>query len=253
MLICSSKIPTNKGLIMNTHGMEARTPQSIAEENVRFMTGVYKWMTIGLLLTGCIAYYFGTNEEYAMQIASNRILFYGMVIAQFGLVIYLSARINKMSAKTATVIYLLYAALTGVTFSTIFLIYTQDSIYSTFLLTAFSFAGLSAFGFITKRDLGPIGTFCHMGLWGLVGFSILSIFFPSMLGGQMGTVFSLVGVVVFAGLTAYDTQKIKNSNIIGNEGTEEDHKETISGALTLYLDFINLFLMLLRLVGGRRD
>ena len=106
--------------------------------------------------------------------------------------------------------------------------------------------------FVTKKDLGPVGTFCHMGLWGLVGFSLLSIFFPSMLGGQMGMIYSLVGVVVFAGLTAYDTQKIKQSNIIGNEGTAEDHKETIIGALTLYLDFINLFLMILRLMGNRR-
>ena len=92
-----------------------------------------------------------------------------------------------------------------------------------------------------------------MGLYGIVGFSILAIFFPSMLGGQMGTIFSLVGVIVFAGLTAYDTQKIKQMNILGNEGTAEDHKETIMGALTLYLDFINLFLMLLRLTGGRRN
>lgn len=230
-----------------------RTPESIAQENVRFMTGVYKWMTFGLLLTGMIAYYIGTSEELVYQIVSNKVLFYGLIIAQVGLVIYLSVRIQKMSALSATLVYLGYAALTGVTFSTIFLAYTQDSIQSVFFLTSFSFAGLSLFGFLTKKDLGPIGTFCNMGLWGLVGFSILSIFFPGMLGGQMGTVFSLVGVVVFAGLTAYDTQKIKQMNIIGNEGTAEDHKETISGALTLYLDFINLFLMLLRLMGGRRD
>lgn len=237
---------------MNSTIPQTRSPQSIADENVRFMTGVYKWMTFGLALTGLIAYMLGENEQLVIQIVQNKILFYGLIIAQIGLVIYLSARISKMSPATATLVYLAYAALTGVTFSTIFLAYTRDSIQSVFFLTSFAFAGLSAFGFITKRDLGPVGTFCHMGLYGIIGFAILSIFFPSMLGGQMGTIFSLVGVIVFAGLTAYDTQKIKNSNILGNEGTAENHKETVLGALTLYLDFINLFLMLLRLMGNRR-
>lgn len=237
---------------MNTNLTGSRSAESIAAENVRFMAGVYKWMTIGLALTGIIAYLLGQNEAIVYQIVTNKILFYGMIIVQLGLVVYLSRKIASMSPVVATGVYLFYAALTGVTFSTIFLAYTRDSIQSVFFITSFAFAGLSLFGFITKRDLGPIGTFCHMGLYGIVGFSILSIFFPSMLGGQMGTIFSLVGVIVFSGLTAYDTQKIKNSNILGNEGTAEDHKETILGALTLYLDFINLFLMLLRLMGNRR-
>ena len=153
---------------------------------------------------------------------------------------------------TATLVYLLYAGMTGLTLSVIFLVYTQESIQSAFFLTSFGFAGLSLFGYVTKRDLGPIGTFCHMGVWGLIGFGILSMFFPGMMGSTMGMVYNLCGVLIFAGLTAYDTQKIKNSNILGNEGTEEDHKETIYGALTLYLDFINLFLHLLRLMGSRR-
>ena len=237
---------------MNVQSVGSRSAESIAEENVRFMAGVYKWMTIGLAVTGFIAYMLGQNEALVYQIVSNKFLFYGMIIAQLGLVIYLSRKIATMSPAVATFVYLFYAALTGVTFSTIFVAYTQDSIQSVFFITSFAFAGLSLVGFITKRDLGPIGTFCHMGLYGIVGFSILSIFFPSMLGGQMGTIFSLVGVIVFSGLTAYDTQKIKNSNILGNEGTAEDFKETILGALTLYLDFINLFLMLLRLMGNRR-
>jgi hypothetical protein len=120
------------------------------------------------------------------------------------------------------------------------------------MVTAFSFAGLSAFGYVTKKDLGPIGTFCHMGLWGLIGFSLLSFIFPSIMGSTAQTVYSLCGIVIFAGLTAYDTQKIKAMNVLGNEGTSEDHKETIYGALKLYLDFINLFLMILRLMGNRR-
>lgn len=239
---------------MNTSDMYgiARSQNAIAEENARFMAGVYKWMTFGILITGVISYLIGTNEQLVFAIVSNSILFWGLVIVQLGAVFYLSARINKMKASTATMIYLLYSALTGVTLSVIFLAYTQGSIQAAFFTTAFSFAGLSAFGLVTKRDLGPIGTFCHMGLWGLIGFSLLSFFFPSMMGPTSSKVFSIVGILIFAGLTAYDTQKIKNMNIIGNEGTDEDHKETIMGALTLYLDFINLFLMILRLMGDRR-
>lgn len=231
----------------------ARSEQSISEENARFMTGVYRWMTIGILVTGFISYYIGNTPELVMALIQNKFLFYGLIIAQFAAVIYLSRAIEGMSASMATGIYLLYSGLTGVTLSVIFLAYTQASIQSAFFTTAFSFAGLSMFGLVTKRDLGPIGTFCHMGVWGLIGFSIMSIFMPGMMGGTMGTIFSLFGVAIFSGLTAYHTQKIKQMNILGNEGTDEDHKETIMGALTLYIDFINLFLMILRLMGGRRN
>jgi FtsH-binding integral membrane protein len=231
----------------------ARSEQSISEENARFMTGVYRWMTIGILVTGFISYYIGNTPELVMALIQNKFLFYGLIIAQFAAVIYLSRAIEGMSASMATGIYLLYSGLTGVTLSVIFLAYTQASIQSAFFTTAFSFAGLSMFGLVTKRDLGPIGTFCHMGVWGLIGFSIMSLFMPGMMGGTMGTIFSLFGVAIFSGLTAYHTQKIKQMNILGNEGTDEDHKETIMGALTLYIDFINLFLMILRLMGGRRN
>jgi FtsH-binding integral membrane protein len=224
----------------------------IQQENARFMSGVYKWMTIGILLTSLISYYVSRSPELINVIVMNKFVFYGLIIAQLGAVFYLSIRIEKMSAVMATIIYLAYAALTGLTLSVIFLIYTQDSIEQVFMITSFAFAGLSAFGYFTKRDLGPIGTFCTMGLFGLVGFSIISLFFPSLMTGQVSYIYSIAGVIIFSGLTAYDTQKIKASNIIGNEGTAEDHKETIFGALTLYLDFINLFLMLLRLMGGRR-
>jgi len=229
-------------------------PNSIAisEENARFMTGVYRWMTFGILITGFISYFIGTSPTLVGTIITNKFLFFGLIIAQFGAVIYLSAGIRKMSAWRATIVYLLYSALTGTTLSVIFQAYTSDSIQSAFFTTAFSFAGLSAFGYFTKRDLGPIGTFCGMALWGLIGFGILSMFFPGMMAGRGSMLYSIFGIVIFAGLTAYDTQKIKNMNIIGNEGTDEDHKETIMGALTLYLDFINLFLMILRLMGGRR-
>lgn len=228
------------------------TGAAIAEENARFMAGVYKWMTFGIALTGFVAYSVSESRDLMQILMTNKLLFYGLLIAQLGAVFFLAARVMKMSAVMATGVYLGYAALTGVTLSVIFLVYTQDSIFHAFFITSFSFAGLSAFGYFTKKDLGPIGTFCHMGLWGLIGFGILSWFFPSMMNSQTSKIYAIAGIIIFAGLTAYDTQKIKESNIIGNEGTAEDHKETIFGALTLYLDFINLFLKILRLTGRRR-
>ena len=174
-----------------------------------------------------------------------------LIIAQFGAVLALSGLIQKMNAATATAIYLVYAALTGLTLSVIFLVYTASSIAQVFGLTAFSFAGLSGFGYVTKRDLGPIGSFCVMGLFGMVGFSLLSMFFPSLMTGGASFVFSIAGIVVFAGLTAYDTQRIKAMNVAGASAGEE-RKQAIHGALALYLDFINLFLSLLRLTGRRR-
>ncbi len=237
---------------MNQHSTVHRGAQSIAEENARFMSSVYKWMSLGILLTALISYVVSNTPEMVNLLLQNRFVFILLLVAQIGAVLYLSLRIKQLSALMATVIFFLYAALTGLTFSVLFLVYTQESIQGAFIVTTCSFAGLSAFGYVTKRDLGPVGTFCHMGLWGLIGFAVLSLFFPSMLAGSLGMAYSLVGIVVFAGLTAYDTQKIKSTNIIGNEGSAEDHKEAIIGALTLYLDFINLFLMILRLMGNRR-
>ena len=216
-----------------------------------FMTKVYQWMAIGVLITAAIASYIGSNESIALTIASNKILFWGVVIAQFGVVIGLSAMINRMSAATAMGLFLLYSALTGVTFSTIFLVYSMPSIQSAFFTTAIGFAGLSGFGYITKRDLGPVGSFCMMGLFGLIGYSLLAMFFPAMMGGAAGLVYSLVGLLIFAGLTAYDTQKIK---MMGQHAINADERQkiTVIGALTLYMDFINLFLIILRFTGDRR-
>lgn len=224
---------------------------SRSEVQAGFMTRVYQWMSIGILLTAGVSTYIGTNEALATSIATNRGLFWVLIIAQFGVVIGLSAMINRMTAAMALGLFMLYSALTGVTFSTIFLIYTQASIQSAFFTTACGFAGLSAFGLVTKKDLGPVGTFCSMGLFGLIGYSLLALFFPSMMGGAAGLVFSLVGLLIFAGLTAYDTQKIK---LMGQHAfsDEERSKLTVIGALTLYLDFINLFLIILRFTGDRR-
>jgi FtsH-binding integral membrane protein len=198
-----------------------------------------------------VAWGIGHNEDLASTLMMNRGLLYGTMFAQFGLVIALTALINRINSLTAAALYFAYAALTGVTLSFIFIVYTQASVAQVFGLTAFSFAGLSVFGLVTKRDLGPVGSFCMMGLWGVIGYSILAIFMPSMLGGVADQVLSAVGVVVFAGLAAYDTQKIKSISSMGYSGGEAARKGAIFGALTLYLDFINLFLFLLRLTGRR--
>jgi FtsH-binding integral membrane protein len=223
----------------------------VAQENSAFMTRVYQWMMIGVLLTGGIAAVLGNSEQFMQTLVMNRSLIWIAIIAQFGLVIAISGFIQKMSVLTGTILFLLYSALTGVTFSVIFMVYTMASIQSAFFTSAIGFGGLTAFGYVTKRDLGPVGTFCTMGLFGLFGYSILAMFFPSMMGGSANLIFGMVGLLVFAGLTAYDTQNIK---MIGRQSlSEEDRgRATIVGALRLYLDFINMFMMVLRLMGDRR-
>ena len=217
------------------------------------MTRVYYWMTGGILLSAWVAYAVSQNAQAIERLVRSPLLFWGLIIAQFGSVFFLTFAINHINALMATIIYLLYAGLTGITLSFVFLLYTHDSIFSTFLVTAVAFGGLSFYGATTKRDLGPVGTFCTMGLFGLIGFALLSLFIPSMRGSSAQMAYSAVGLLIFSGLTAYDTQKIKAMNVLGNEGTDEDRQEAIVGALTLYLDFINLFLDLLRLMGNRRE
>jgi FtsH-binding integral membrane protein len=217
----------------------------------QYMSKVYLWMTMGILLTGGVAYYVSQDQNLMYTIATNRILFYGLMIVEIGLVLWLSAGINKMNSVMATGMFLFYAAINGVTLSLFSMIYTSESIQSAFFTSAASFAGLSAFGYITKRDLGPVGSFCTMGLFGLVGFGLLSIFFPSLMGTTASQIYGLVGIIVFAGLTAYDTQIIKNMAPASGD-SENAKKGAILGALKLYLDFINLFLFILRMQGRRK-
>jgi FtsH-binding integral membrane protein len=223
----------------------------VAQENAQFMTRVYQWMTIGVLLTSLIAGLIGRNTELVQTIMMNKAIFWIIIIAQIGIVFSIGGFINKISSTAATGLFLLYSALTGVTFSFIFLAYTATSIQSAFLTTTVGFGGLTAFGYITKKDLSALGSFCMMGLFGIVGYSLLALFFPSMMGGIAGLVISMIGLLVFAGLTAYDTQKIK---VMGRQAYNEEERSKIAilGALTLYLDFINLFMIILRLTGDRR-
>ena len=222
---------------------------AVAAEQRRFMLRVYNWMTTGLGITGLVAYAVAYTPSLTAILLGNPFLPIVLIIAQIGLVFWLASRVMQMSAQKAMGVFLLYATLTGITFSVVFLAYTAASITSTFLVTAGTFGAMSFYGYTTRRDLTSWGSFFFMGLIGIIIASVVNIFLQSSL---MYWVITYVGVLVFVGLTAYDTQKIKEMNILGNEGTDEDTKEAIRGALSLYLDFINLFLMLLRIMGSRR-
>ena len=222
---------------------------AIAAEQQRFMVRVYNWMTAGLGVTGFVAYYISNSEMMMNIIHGNPIVTIVLIVAQLGLVFYLASGIQKMSASLATGVFMLYAGLTGFTFSFIFIAYTSSSITSTFLVTAGTFSAMSFYGYTTKKDLTSWESFLFMGLIGIIIASLVNMFLQSE---AMHWIITYAGVLIFVGLTAYDTQKIKETNILGNEGTDEDTKEAIIGALTLYLDFINLFLMLLRIMGDRR-
>lgn len=215
-----------------------------------FVRGVYNWMALGLALTGIVAYMVATNEPVLRFVFKARWIFF---ISELVLVFYLSARIGKMKAGTATGMFMLYAALNGATMSFIFIIYTMSSIASTFFVCAAAFAALSLYGWITKRDLGPIGSFMFMGLIGIIIASIVNLFFIRSHGMQM--VISYIGVLVFAGLTAYDTQAIKQMALSQPAGLNAGviQKGSIIGALKLYLDFILMFQYLLFIFGGSRE
>ncbi len=229
--------------------IQTASMDAVAAEQQRFMVRVYNWMTAGLGITGFMAFYVSNSETMMGIIFGNAIVPIVLIIAQLGLVVYLSGWVMKMSASQATGLFMLYAGLTGLTFSAIFMVYTTSSITSAFLVTAGTFGAMSFYGYTTKKDLTSWGSFLFMGLIGIIIASVVNMFMQSPI---MHWVITYAGVLIFVGLTAYDTQKIKNMNILGNEGTEEDTKEAILGALRLYLDFINLFLMLLRIMGDRR-
>ncbi|HEY0710030.1 MAG TPA: Bax inhibitor-1/YccA family protein [Polyangia bacterium] len=213
-----------------------------------FLQQVYLFMSVGLGVTGVIAYLVAHSPAALNLVFGNRLVFYGLIIAQLGLVIAFSAAAARVSAGTAALMFFGYAALTGVTLSSIFVRYTEGSIASTFFITGGAFAGLSFYGIVTKRRLDSLGSFCFMGLIGLIIASLVNIFLKSPALYWLTT---FVGVIVFTGLTAYDTAKIKALALEATPG-EARSKLAIQGALTLYLDFINLFLMLLRLFGRRR-
>ena len=224
--------------------------QAKQEASTVFLAKVFNWMAMGLGLTGIIAW-FMASSGFAAQLAGSP-LFMVLILAELGLVFYLSARINKIEAGTATGLFLGYAGLNGVTLSMVFLAYTGSSIAATFFITAGMFGAMAVYGLVTKRDLSGMGSFLFMGLIGIIIASVVNIFLKS---SSLYWAISLIGVFVFVGLTAYDVQKIKNMGEQGimEQGEAAIQKGAIMGALALYLDFINLFLMLLRFFGGSRD
>ena len=212
----------------------------------RFMSAVYRWMALGLVVTAGVAYSVASNPEVLQVVIGNRMVFWGLIIAQFGLVMALSAAVNKLSAGVAGALFLLYSALTGATLSVVLLAYTGNSVASAFAVTAGTFLAMSIFATVTKRDLSGWSNFLFMGLIGVVIASVVNIFMKS---SMMQFVISAAAVVVFTGLTAYDTQRLRRMAVAGAGIAALP----VNGALSLYLNFINLFLSILNLFGGRRS
>jgi len=213
------------------------------------MHRVYSWMTAGLLVTGAVAMAVAGNDGLMRAIFGNQLIFFGLIIAELALVWILSANIGRMAPTTGMAMFLGYSALNGLTMAAIFWVYTSASIASTFFITAGTFGAMSAWGYFTKRDLSGWGNFLFMALIGLILASIVNIFWAS---SALYWLVTYAGVLIFVALTAYDTQKIKRlAAQVGDETSAG--RVAVMGALTLYLDFINLFLFLLRILGGRRD
>lgn len=226
------------------------TSQTAAESAAATLfKSLYMQMAAALTITGLVAYFLSESVDFWYFLAENSFAIWGIFIAQIVLVIWLSARLPKMSMTSATLLFILYSALMGVTMSTIFMIYTMSSIASVFFITAGTFLVMSLIGFFTRIDLTRVGSLLFMALVGLIIASVVNIFLHS---DTLYWVVSYAGVVIFVGLTAYDTQKIKNTFIQYGEVDEMGQKLALYGAFSLYLDFINLFLHLLRIMGDRR-
>ncbi len=221
---------------------------TVADQASAFLSAVYGWMCAGLAITAVTAWYVAASPTIVRAIAANRALFWGLAIAQLGIVFVLSARVQQLAASTASLLFVLYSALTGVTLAFVLLAYTGESVAQTFFVTAGMFGGLALYGSTTKRSLGGFGQFLFMGLLGVVLASIVGLFWHS---DAFQFVLSLIGVLVFSGLAAYDAQRLKLMALETPGGQASSY--AIVGALALYLDFTNLFLFLLRFTGNRRE
>lgn len=215
-----------------------------------YMAQVYGWMTCGLLLTAFVSWFAARTPAVMELVFANRITFFGLIIAQLAVVFVLSGMVHRLSSALATALFMLYSALTGLTLASIFLVYTYSSIASTFFVTAGMFGAMSFYGYTTKRDLSRFGSLLFMALIGILLASLVNFWLKSP---ALMWAITYIGVVVFVGLTAYDTQKLKAiGETVDVNDKENLRRLSIMGALTLYLDFINLFLMLLRIFGNRR-
>lgn len=220
----------------------------LTEQVSAFLRAVYSWMCAGLAITALTAWYVGSSPGLATSIATNRPVFWGLIIAQLGLVFALSARVEKLAPSTASLMFIVYSALTGVTISFILLAYTGASVATTFLVTAGMFGALAMYGTATHRNLQGAGQFLFMGLIGVVLASLVNIFWQN---DGLQFVISFIGVIVFTGLTAYDAQRLRAMALALPSGHSGSY--AVVGALALYLDFINLFLFMLRFMGHRRN
>jgi len=235
---------------MYGNAQQITVAQARQEASSIFLAKVFNWMAVGLVITGIVAY-FTAHTSLGLTIIQSP-LFFVLMIGELGLVFYLSARIEKIKASTASSLFIGYSVLNGLTLSVVFLAYTGSSIAATFFITAGMFGAMAVYGLVTKKDLSGWGSFLFMGLIGIIIASIVNIFLKS---SGMSWVISGIGVLVFTGLTAYDVQSIKKMGEAGilAQGEEAVRKGSLMGALRLYLDFINLFLMLLRFFGGSRN
>ena len=224
------------------------TPVETGERVGTFLRAVYGWMCAGLAITAVTASLIAASPSLVVSIATNRPLFWGLMIAQLGIVFVLSARVQRMAPATASLLFIVYSALTGVTLSFVLLAFTGESVATTFMVTAGMFGALAMYGTVTARNLQGFGQFLFMGLIGVVLASIVGIFWHS---DALQFVISFIGVIVFTGLAAYDAQRLKAMALAMPAGQTGSY--AIVGALALYLDFINLFLFLLRFLGNRRD
>lgn len=215
-----------------------------------FVRRVYNWMAMGLALTAITALYTVSTPAILQLIFGNPISLIVLIVAELGIVVALSAAINRIKSSTAVFMFFFYAFLNGLTLSAIFLVYTKSSIANVFFTTAGMFAVMSIYGYTTKRDLTSLGSFMMMGLIGIIIASLVNFFFASPL---IYWLITYAGILIFVGLTAYDAQKIKEMAYGGFDGEEMERKGAVIGALRVYLDFINLFLLLLRVFGRRND
>lgn len=232
------------------HSTDKQATYSVALMN-RYLVGVFRYMTLGLFITGIVAYGISLSTTLVQALFSNILLLILLFIAEIGIVYYVSANIAKLSANTATGLFLTYSALNGLTLSAIFLLYTKASIVTTFFIAGAMFLTMAIYGSITKRDLTSLGSFLTMGLFGIIIATLVNIFLRSPV---VDSVITYIGVFIFLGLTAFDVQKLKyfgESMPLDNPTVAQ--RGIILGALTLYLDFINLFLFLLRIFGNSRE
>ena len=214
------------------------------------MRKVFVWITLALAITGLTAYGVATSPTILSLIFSSKVTFFGLIIAEFALVFAISGAINRLSLSTATLLFILYSVINGATLSSIFFVFSVATISKVFFITAGTFGAMALVGYTTKTDLTSMGKLLFMALLGIIIASVVNMFVAS---SGLDLILSYVGVLVFVGLTAYDTQKIKQMCQAAPDAGESSQKLALIGALSLYLDFINLFLYLLRIFGNNRD